>query len=164
MEIKSNATGTAVSVTELPVPVSAQKRIAASISNYAAAGIDITIAERSNDSITVVIEQARLINGYILNNKQLYDRAKEVFMGTVLKVKIKPAVYTLQVDKINVRWVEGKMEEFGINRNDLIKQLALDKASLSLMLSGTRELTKPARAMFFYYFLTYELNRDFREI
>ena len=31
------------------------------------------------------------------------------------------------------------------------------------IMSGKRELSKPMRATFFYYFLTYELNRDFRE-
>ena len=72
-------------------------------------------------------------------------------------------VYSLNVDDITIDWIESKMQEFGIKRNDLIKQLAIDRSSLSLILSGKRELSKPMRATFFYYFLTYELNRDFRE-
>ena len=46
-----------------------------SISNYAASGIDIELI----DNETVKIKQSRLINGYILNNKQLHERAREVF-------------------------------------------------------------------------------------
>lgn len=108
---------------------------------------------------TVKVSQSRLINGYILNQKQLIERGKEVFQNK----KIIPVVYSLDVGSIDIGWIKKRMDEFGIKRNDLIKQLAIDKSSLSLILSGERELSKPMRATFFYYFLTYELNRDFRE-
>ncbi|MGG5506715.1 MULTISPECIES: hypothetical protein [unclassified Myroides] len=126
-----------------------------SISAYRAAGIDIDILEDNQVKIT----QSRLVNGFILNQKQLHERAREVFPDA----KIIPVVYSLQVDDISIGWVESKMDEFGIKRNDLIKQLAIDKSSLSEMFSGNRGLTKSMKATFFYYFLTYELNRDLRE-
>jgi len=108
---------------------------------------------------TIKITQSRLINGYILNNKQLYDRAKEVFQDK----KIVPVVYSLNVDQIDLEWINSKMKSFGINRKDLIKQLAIDKSSLSLIFSRDTGLSARTRATFFYYFLTYELNRDLRE-
>lgn len=123
--------------------------------NYKRLGIEIEPID--NDSVKIT--QKRLINGYILNQKQLIDRAKEVYPDK----KIIPVAYSLDVNGITVEWIENKMKEFGIKRNDLIKQLAIDKSSLSLIMSGNRELSKPMRATFFYYFLTYELNRDFRE-
>lgn len=126
-----------------------------SITNYKKAGISIELLDDS----TVKVSQTRLINGYILNQKQLIDRGKDVYPDK----KIIPVVFSLNVEDITVEWIETKMEEFGIKRNDLIKQLAIDRSSLSLILSGKRELSKPMRATFFYYFLTYELNRDFRE-
>lgn len=126
-----------------------------SISAYRAAGIDIDILEDNQVKIT----QSRLVNGFILNQKQLHERAREVFPDA----KIIPVVYSLQVDDISIDWVESKMDEFGIKRNDLIKQLAIDKSSLSEIFSGNRGLTKSMKATFFYYFLTYELNRDLRE-
>lgn len=126
-----------------------------SISGYDRLGISI---EPLQDG-TVKVTQSRLINGYILNQKQLIERGKEVYPD----VKIIPVVFSLNVDDITIDWIESKMQEFGIKRNDLIKQLAIDRSSLSLILSGKRELSKPMRATFFYYFLTYELNRDFRE-
>ncbi len=55
------------------------------------------------------------------------------------------------------------MKEFGIRRKDLIKQLAIDKSSLSLYLSGKRKMDKSLKAAFFYYFMNYEINRDLRE-
>lgn len=126
-----------------------------SISAYRAAGIDIDILEDNQVKIT----QSRLVNGFILNQKQLHERAREVFPDA----KIIPVVYSLQMDDISIDWIESKMDELGIKRNDLIKQLAIDKSSLSEMFSGNRGLTKSMKATFFYYFLTYELNRDLRE-
>lgn len=126
-----------------------------SIANYKKAGISI----EELDSDTVKVSQTRLVNGYILNQKELIERGKELYPDR----KIIPVVFSLSVEDITLEWIESKMEEFGIKRNDLIKQLAIDRSSLSLILSGKRELSKPMRATFFYYFLTYELNRDFRE-
>jgi hypothetical protein len=142
---------------------SGKTELAKSISSYAASGIDIEITSRDENAAHVIIRQSKLINGFILNQKQLVERCKEVFKNTGIKTKVVPVVFSLDVDSIDILWIENKMLEFGIKRNDLIKQLAIDKSSLSLILSGDRELSKPMRATFFYYFLTYELNRDFRE-
>lgn len=126
-----------------------------SIAGYNSLGISI---EPLQDG-TVKVTQSRLFNGYILNQKQLIERGRELYP----EAKIVPVVYSLNVNEITIEWIENRMQEFGIKRNDLIKQLAIDRSSLSLILSGKRELSKPMRATFFYYFLTYELNRDFRE-
>jgi hypothetical protein len=125
-----------------------------SIQNYKKHGINILQV----DNDTVIIKQEKLINGYILNQKQLVGISKDFFPD----LKVKPVVFSLDVNAIDILWIENKMSEFGIKRNDLVKQLAIDKSSLSLVLSGKRELSKPMRATFFYYFLTYELNKDFR--
>ncbi len=126
-----------------------------SITNYKRAGISLEVL----DNDTVKVSQTKLINGYILNQKQLIERGKDVYPDK----KIIPVVFSLNVEDITLEWIESKMAEFGIKRNDLIKQLAIDRSSLSLIMSGKRELSKPIRATFFYYFLTYELNRDFRD-
>ncbi len=110
------------------------------------------------DSDTVKITQTKLINGYILNNKQLYNRAKEVFSDK----KIIPDVFSLQVNDIDLDWVKNKMEEFGIKQKDLLKQLTIDKTSLNLVFSGKANLSRLMKVAFFYYFLIYELNRDLR--
>lgn len=118
-------------------------------------GLNIEVLKEGKVKIT----QARLLNGYILNQKQLVTRAREIFP----EAKIIPVAYSLNVEDITVEWIEDKMMEFGIKRNDLIKQLAIDKSSLSLYLSEKRPMDKSQKAAFFYYFLTYELNRDLRE-
>jgi hypothetical protein len=129
-----------------------------SISNYKKVGIEIEVSD------IVKITQTKLVNGFILNQKQLHERAREIFP----KEKIMPVAFSLQVDDITEEWIEAKMIEFGIKRNDLVKQLAITKDYLSLIFANPENkrkvhLSKPMKATFFYYFLTYELNRDFRE-
>ncbi len=125
-----------------------------SILNYKKVGIDIEVL---NDN-TVKITQSRIINGYILNKKELIDRAKEVFPDA----KVHPVRYSLDVSTISSEWIQERMKEFGLNSNDLVSQIALDKSTLSLIFSGERKMNKSVKALFFYYFLTYELNRDLR--
>lgn len=130
-----------------------------SIQNYKKVGIEFEIEDD-----VVKVFQKRLFNGYVLNQKQLVERAKEIFPDA----KIQPNVFSLDVSKIDVDWINERMNEFGIKRNDLIKQLALDKSYISRLFSDENNqfkinLTNQVKAMFYFYFLTYELNRDFRE-
>ena len=130
-----------------------------SIQNYKKVGIEFDF-----DDDIVKVYQKKLVNGYILNQKELHERAKEVFPDA----KIQPIVFSLDVSSIDENWIEEKMTEFGIKRNDLVKQLALDKSYVSRLFSDEKNthkinLTNQVKAMFYYYFLTYELNRDFRE-
>lgn len=152
-------------------PTPLQRQFAETVINYRKAGIDIEPLEWEeaedgfNNGVTkkVKISQTRLINGYILNQKQLHERARRLYQLIGRKVKVIPVVYSLQVNDIDLHWINAKMEEFGIKRNDLIKQLAIDKSSLSLIFSGNTNLSARTKATFFYYFLTYELNRDLRD-
>lgn len=147
------------------------ENIRTSVANYKKSGINITILDHKDDKRgdnglpykVVKIKQERLINGFILTQKQLVERANEVFKFYWFPIQIVPVVYSLNVDDITLDWILSKMKTFGVSRKDLIKQLAIDKSSLSLKLSGERALSKLDKAAFFYYFLVYELNRDFRD-
>lgn len=140
-----------------------KEEIKNSISIYKRMGIDMEIVEYEIDYITIIIKQSRLVNGYILTGRQLHDRAVEVFEPCGLKLRIRPAVYIFDHNEITIDWIESKMIEFDIKKKDIIKQLAIDKSTLSRYFSRERKLNKSVKGAFFYYFLTYELNRDFRE-
>lgn len=136
-----------------------------SISKYRAKGFNFDLLEY--DPIKKIgifdIKQVRLINGFILNNQQLYDRAKEVFdFETDFKIHIKPRVFEPPLNEINIEWSESKMKDLGLTIKDISKQLAIDKASLSRIFSGEVGMTKSFKAALYYYFLQYEINRDLR--
>jgi len=134
-----------------------------SILNYRRyGGIDIEVLADNK----VRISQNRLINGIILRQKDLLERARKIFPDK--KIKIITVVYRLQLDDINEEWIFAKMDELGIKRNDLLKQMAVDKSYLSLLFSDKSNkwkinLTRAMKTAFFYFFLSCELGRDLLE-
>jgi len=132
-----------------------------SIINYRRMGIDIEVLEDNFIKIT----HARFKNRILLNQKELYERARKIFPDK--KYKIIAVVHCLRPSEITKEWIVSQMDELGIKRNDLIKQLGIDKAYLSLLLSDkpnkrSINLSRSMKATFFYYFLSYRLSQDFR--
>ena len=98
------------------------------IANYGKAGISIEVLENIEGIPVVLVKQEKLINGYILNQKQLVARAKKVFAPQ--KIHVKPAVFSLNVSHITPQWIMEKQKEFEVKTTDLVKQLAIDKTTL----------------------------------
>ena len=124
------------------------------VGKWKSVGIEVEFEGETHLKIT----QVKNYNGYILTKKELVARAKSIFPNHI----VKPVRYSLDVSEIDNVWVTKKMKEIGLNTNDLVSQTTIDKSSLSLFLSGDRKMNKSVKALFYYYFLTYELNRDFR--
>lgn len=108
----------------------------------------------------IKIKQTTLVNGFILNQKQLHTRARAIFTTE----KITPVVYSPNLNDITTEWVKQQMEEYGIKRNDLVKQLGIDKKTLGNIFLRDYYLNKPMKISLFYYFLTYKLNNNLRTI
>jgi hypothetical protein len=125
------------------------------VGKWQSVGIEIDFL----DNMQLRITQKTNYNGYILTKKELVDRAKSVFPDHI----IKPVRYSLDVADIDAAWILDKMKAIGLNTNDLVAQTTIDKSSLSLMLSGDRKMNKSVKALFYYYFLTYDLNRELRD-
>lgn len=124
------------------------------VRNLKSVGIEIEFIDESH----LRIIQKTNFNNFILTKNELVDRAKKIFPSFI----VKPVRYSLDLDLITLDWVNSKMKEIGLNRNDLVAQTAIDYSSLSLILTGERKMNKSVKALFYYYFLTYELNRDLR--
>jgi hypothetical protein len=124
------------------------------VRNLKSVGIEIEIIDESH----LRIIQKTNYNNFILTKNELVDRAKKIFPSFI----VKPVRYSLDLDLITLDWVNSKMKEIGLNRNDLVAQTAIDASSLSLILSGERKMNKSVKALFYYYFLMYDLNRELR--
>lgn len=114
-----------------------------------------------NDKGIAHVEQVRLTSGVLLNQKQLVDSGRTVYPEK--EYIVSPHVYKLDTEEINPEWVRNRMEEFGLKRGDLIRQLDIDASSLSQILTGKRGMTKAVKALFFYYFNTYRLTKAIRD-
>lgn len=127
-------------------------------------GIAVDVLDIEDDVITVRVEQEKLVNNYVLNQSELVNRAGQLFEKIKgYRLRFKPLTYRPDFDKINADWVNSKMQEFKVKNNDLVKHTGIDKHEISRLINGLRDLTKAQKALFFFYFMQYELNRDFRE-
>jgi hypothetical protein len=97
-----------------------------------------------------------------LSAKELIERVKGVFEGiapTDVKLHVRPVPFNkTELEKFSTAEAVQKMEKLGLQPKDLVKLLDIDKSSISLMLNGERELSKPGRAMLYYLFKYLESN------
>lgn len=130
-----------------------QQRI---LAQYRSVGIYITL----EDADTVVVKQQHITNGFVMTQKQLIDRARTIYPDK--KYKIVPVVYQLDLSVVTPEWVKDKMQEYSVRPNDFVAQLGLTKSEVSLLINGKRPMSRVVRSAFFFYFLTFQLNRDLR--
>lgn len=128
-----------------------------SIKHYNKYGV--SIAKVADD--TIVIRQDQLVNNFILNQKQLVEIAKTIFP----ECHIKPFVFSFDVDIVTMEWIESRMKTYGIKKQDLIKQLAIEQSTLNSFIDPAKaeKIPNSIKALFFYYFLSYEINQDLRD-
>ena len=120
-------------------------------------GVEVTPPDEDN---VVHVTQSRITSGVFLTQKDLHNSARSVYPEK--EYKIRPHVHWTDLDAVTPDWIEEQMREYGLKRKDLMRQLALDPSSISQYLSGKRGMTKPVRAMFYYYFNTYRLSKAMR--
>lgn len=132
-----------------------------SISNYAKRGIQIDYLGLDKEWHYIKILQKNNFNGYILSQKELIERAKDIFKG-IDNIRFRPLTFTLDIRIITPDWIVSKMKEYNISRNDILSHLHMDKSTLSLYLSGKRNMSRLAKAAFYWYFSNFEINRNIR--
>lgn len=128
------------------------------IGQYRAVGIEFR--EKPDDYI--VVQQMRIDpNGWMLTQRELVERARTVYPDK--KYKILPVTYALELGDITAEWVCEQMRAYGLRPKDLVRQLGITQSEVSLFTTGKRAMTRAIRSMFYYYFLSYQLNRDLRK-
>jgi hypothetical protein len=130
------------------------------------ARIYFQILSYSPDELCVKVWQMENPLNKYLPSKDLVERAKGVFaeiLPSEVKLHVRPIAYKKDdLKNFSVQDVNSKMEELGLRAKDLVKLLDIDKSSLSLILKGERELTKPSKAMLYYLFKYLETNPAYR--
>lgn len=120
--------------------------------------IGVYISEEEDN--TILIRQEQIKSGFVMTQKQLIDRARALYPDK--KYKIIPVVYQVDLSIVTPEWLSEKMTEYSVRPNDFIAQLGLTKSEVSLFLSGKRPMSRVVRSAFFFYFLSFQLNRDLR--
>lgn len=127
-----------------------------SVAFHRSIGIEIEEVEDNQ----ILVRQTSLVDGHIRTNKELYDIGRHWYPDKAYKIVA--GTYRLPLEDITGEWIREQMEIYGIKPKDVIRQTGLTQSEISLFLSGKRNMTRAIRALFYYYFLTYRLNRDLR--
>lgn len=116
------------------------------------------IVMREQEGDVVDVTQERVTGGFLMNQPQLVDRGKSMYPDK----HIHPHVFRLDTELVTLDWVQKQLKRYKLKRKDLEKQLDLDPSTLSQILTGKRGMTKSMKALFYYYFMVYEVNEIFR--
>lgn len=147
----------------LPIPPDAKKRLAEFATQYRKmARIYIEIVSFDSNRIIVRAEQKEAVNDSILTKKELMERVREMFAGEIPE-DWKLTVSAVNFDRkdiaaVNGEWIENNMKRLGLKPKDIASRMCLDKSTMSLILSGERNLSRLGRAAFYYFFKYYEMN------
>lgn len=150
---------------KLPLSLEEIKELRKSFGKMLAMGIKIQVVEISDKKATVSVEQVFLSNSWILNRSELKTRAKDIFQN-IKGLKINYIVSVSQSDFkfVTKDWIESKMEEFGLKQVDVGVNFGIDKSTISHLLGDTKAvLTRFQKSAFYYYFLTFEINKNMRK-
>lgn len=141
----------------MTVPADFEYQRMRSIARLAAIGIELTPPD-DNDIVT--IQQKELHNGRIRTNKELHQLARHLYPDK--RYKIRPVTFALNLDIVTPEWIRERMEALNIHSKDLVQQLGITSSEISVFVNGKRPMSRSMRSMFYYYFLTFELNSRVR--
>jgi hypothetical protein len=111
--------------------------------------------------IVVKVWQTENAAKQYLSAKQLIERAKGAFEGMIpdnIKLHFRPVPFD-PLENFSASDVEQEMADLGLKAKDLVKLLNINKSTISLLLSKNRNMSKSAKAMFYYLFKYIRTNR-----
>lgn len=118
-----------------------------------------------SDLLIVQTSQGKHISENYADEKRLIELTQEMFntvlYGRTLRVGAKPFIHSPS-DVVSVGWIKDSMSQNELKASDLEILLGIDKSTLSLYLTGKRELSRGVKAMFFYFFNLIALDKSFK--
>jgi hypothetical protein len=127
--------------------------------------LELKILEKEESTFTIQIKQVELTEmGRIFNQKELVEKASKIFSQIeVYTFKYIPVTYSIDFNHMNIEWINTQMTELGLKNSDISRQTGIDKATLSLLFTGRKNLNLIHKAMFYFYFENYRICRKCRD-
>src|SRR5690606_7761208 len=117
--------------------------------------VHFKIVEVADNYVSVQTEQTKSPAKNYLLVKELEERTKSLF-GSFFpdkEIKVSANEYVPPtVDDVAPTWLQRKMRDTGINQAAIVRATGIDKTNISAWLSGSRPMTQPVKAMFYYMF------------
>lgn len=119
--------------------------------------IEFKIVEASPAKITIKISQGKSFTGIYHPAKRLIEIVHETFdrFFTNQKVIVHPIPHKENpINRIDVSWINDRMLKTGTKLKDIANDTGIDYTQLSGLITGSRNLSQPMKALFWYYFLS----------
>jgi len=121
--------------------------------------IRFTIVEYDDEKVIIQAVQGKTASGFYHTQKALTDLVHKTFDSffTGKKVLVHPIPFVENSpSKVDIKWINKKMLEMGIKINDIATDTGIGHKELSDLLNSDISLSKPTKALFYYYFLAKE--------
>jgi hypothetical protein len=120
--------------------------------------ITFKIVEYDNEKVIIQAVQGKTATGFYQTQKTLIGLVHKTFdsffTGKKISVHAIPFVETSS-SKVDIKWVNHKMLETGIRIKDIAIDTGLDYTELNNLINSDASLSKPMKALFYYYFLAH---------
>lgn len=148
----------------LPVTDEAKNRLNEFALQYKRfAKIYVEVVSFENDRIIVRVEQKEQVNGKQLSKNDLTERVKDMFKDEIpanWKLTVSAVDFDRKdIDTVSDEWINKKMDQFNLKAKHLVGYTGIDKATISLILSGEKQLTKWQKVAFYYFFKYQEMSK-----
>ena len=88
------------------------------------------------------------------DEERLILRTKELFLHFFPEYKIEVTAIPYQAnptEKVTPEYIREAMNSYDIKVKDIVDETGIDKSNVSAWENGTRSMSQPVRAMFYYY-------------
>lgn len=140
----------------LPADINKDRLEAGALLHRRHSNITFKIKEVTDSTITIQIAQGTNAGGNYFPQRRLIEIVQESFPDLFerYRVLVHAIPFTPSpVECVTPKWIDKKMAATGVRLKDIVADTGLDTTQASALISGSRTLSQPVKAMFYYYFL-----------
>lgn len=124
--------------------------------------ISFQVISSDANGLMIRTTQDKHLSGDYADEVKLIELTRNLFSVLPGKpvIAVQPLIYTpVLVDVVDAKWIQERMEKYHIQIEDILADTGIEKSSLSAWVNGTRLMTQPVKAMFYFLFTDHENRR-----
>lgn len=117
--------------------------------------ISFEIVSSDANGLMIKTTQGKHLSENYADEVKLIELTRDLFGILPEKpvIAVQPLIYTpVLVDIVDAKWIQEKMAKHRIQIEDIVADTGIEKTSLSAWINGTRLMTQPVKAMFYFIF------------
>lgn len=143
-------------VTDIVKPDDIDKMEHAALQHKRYSNKEFKVVDVKPSAVIIQAAQGKSAAENYATGKRLIEIVRETF-GRFFpdhKINVQPIPYKVPAAYIvDDKWINAKMLGHGIKAKEISEDTGIDRTQLTALVNGTRPLSKPMKALFWYYFL-----------